>query len=37
MSLDHLSKTYGCKTKTLYPFENFAIGDFNKIKGDLSL
>ena len=37
MSFFHLARTQRCNTKTLYPYEEFAVERFNKIKGDLTI
>ena len=35
MPLDQMAKIYGCKTKTLYPYEYFGLGDYQENIGNL--
>ena len=37
MPLDQMAKTYGCKTKTLYPYENFGLDDYQENIGNLKI
>ena len=32
MPLDKMAKIYGCKTKTLYPYEYFGLDSYNNLK-----
>ena len=35
MPLDQMAKIYGCKTKTLYPYEYFGLDSYNNLIGNL--
>ena len=35
MPLDQMAKIYGCKTKTLYPYEYFGLDDYQEVIGSL--
>ena len=37
MPLDQMAKTYGCKTKTLYPYEYFVLDSYNNFIGNLKI
>ena len=37
MSLDQMAKIYGCKTKTLYPYEYFGLESYNNLIGNLKI
>ena len=37
MLLDQMAKIYGCKTKTLYPYEYFDLGKYQEVIGILSI
>ena len=37
MPLDQMSKIYGCKTKTLYPYEYFDVDDYQEVIGNLKI
>ena len=37
MPLDQMAKIYGCKTKTLYPYEYFGLDDYQEIIGNLKI
>ena len=34
MPLDQMAKIYGCKTKTLYPYEYFGLDDYDSEAAD---
>ena len=34
MPLDQMAKIYGCKTKTLYPYENFGLDSYDEVIGN---
>ena len=36
MPLDQMAKIYGCKTKTLYPYEYFGLDDYDNSIGNLN-
>ena len=35
MPLGQMAKIYGCKTKTLYPYEYFGLDSYNNLIGNL--
>ena len=35
--LDQMAKIYGCKTKTLYPYEHFGLNSYDEFIGNLKL
>ena len=37
MPLDQMAKIYGCKTKTLYPYEYFGLESYNNLIGNLKI
>ena len=37
MPLDQMAKIYGCKTKTLYPYEYFGLDSYNEVIGNLKI
>ena len=37
MPLDQMAKIYGCKTKTLYPYEYFGLDDYHEVIDDLKI
>ena len=37
MPLDQMAKIYGCKIKTLYPYEHFGLDDFDNLIGNLNI
>ena len=37
MPLDQMAKIYGCKTKTLYPYEYFGLDSLDKVIGNLKI
>ena len=37
MPLDQMAKIYGCKTKTLYPYENNGLESHNNLIGNLNI
>ena len=37
MSLDQMAKIYGCKTKTLYPYEYFGLESYKNLIGNLKI
>ena len=37
MPLDQMAKTYGCKTKTLYPYEYFGLDSYDEVIGNLKI
>ena len=37
MPLDQMAKIYGCKTKTLYPYEYFGLDSYNDAIGNLNM
>ena len=37
MSLDQMAKIYGCKTKTLSPYEYFGLKSYNNLIGNLKI
>ena len=37
MPLDQMAKIYGCKTKTLYPYEYFGLDDYQEVIGNLKI
>ena len=37
MPLDQMAKIYGCKTKTLYPYEHFGLDDYQENIGNLKI
>ena len=37
MPLDQMAKIYGCKTKTLYPYEYFGLDDYQEVMGNLKV
>ena len=37
MPLNQMAKIYGCKTKTLYPYEHFGLDSYNEVIGNLKL
>ena len=37
MPLDQMAKIYGCKTKTLYPYEYFGLDDYQEAIGNLKI
>ena len=37
MPLDQMAKIYGCKTKTLYPYEYFGLDSYNEVGGNLKI
>ena len=37
MHLDQMAKMYGCKTKTLYPYENFVLDDYENFSGNVNI
>ena len=37
MPLDQMEKIYGCKTKTLYPYEYFGLNDYQEAIGNLKI
>ena len=37
MPLDQMVKIYGCKTKTLYPYENFGLDDSDNFIGNMNI
>ena len=37
MPLDQMAKIYGCKTKTLYPYEYFGLYDYQEVIGSLKI
>ena len=37
MPLGQMVKIYGCKTKTLYPYEYFGLDDYQEVIGNLKI
>ena len=37
MPLDQMAKIYGCKTKTLYPYEYFGLADYQEVISNLKI
>ena len=37
MPLDQMAKIFGCKTKTLYPYEHFGLDSYNEVIGNLNI
>ena len=37
MPLDQIAKIYGCKTKTLYPYEYFGLDSYDSVIGNLKI
>ena len=37
MPLDQMAKIYGCKTKTLYPYEYFGLDTYQEVLGNLNI
>ena len=37
MPLDQMAKIYGCKTKTLYPYDYFGLDDYHEVIGNLKI
>ena len=37
MPLDQMAKIYGCKTKTVYPYEHFGLDDYQKNIGNVKI
>ena len=37
MLLDQMAKIYGCKTKTLYPYDYFGLYDYQEVIGNLKI
>ena len=37
MPLDQMAKLYGCKTKTLYPYEDFGLYKYDEAIGNLKI
>ena len=37
MPLDQMAKIYGCKTKTLYPYENFGLDSYDEVIGNVKI
>ena len=37
MPLDQMAKIYGCKTKTLYPYEYFGLDSYDEVIGNLKI
>ena len=37
MPLDQMAKIYGCKTKTLYPYECFGLDSYDEVVGNLKI
>ena len=37
MPLDQMAKRYGCKTKTLYPYEYFGLINYENLIGNLNI
>ena len=37
MPLDQMANIYGCKTKTLYPYEHFGLDDYHENIGNLKI
>ena len=37
MPLDQMAKIYGCKTKTLYPYEHFSLDEYQEVIGNLNV
>ena len=37
MPLDQMAKLYGCKTKTLYPYEYFGLDTYQEVIGNLNI
>ena len=35
--LDQMAKIYGCKTKTLYPYECFGLDSYDEVIGNLNI
>ena len=36
-TLNQMAKIYGCKTKTLYPYEYYGLDDYQEIIGNLKI
>ena len=37
MPLDQMANVYGCKTKTLYPYEYFGLDSYDEVIGNLKI